>query len=118
MPSISDNELISRLLEATSMKLVPWEKGSVVDQFSAKYAGKWALTIDKSNEPDSPYVNYWLALTNAEGEEILKIFSSDEERLDELFEMARRRALKVDEALSDLLEEINAKKSHGEDVPF
>jgi hypothetical protein len=87
----------------------------VTDRFSAKYGGKWALTIDKSSDAEGPYDNYWLALTNAEGEEILKIFSANEERLDELFEMARRRALKVDEALSDLLEAIDARKLNDEE---
>ena len=122
MPNITDAELISKLLQATEDRRISWEKAEVEDQFVAKYAVKWTLKVDKSYEPDSPHIDYWLALFNVRGEEILRVDSSDEPRLDRLFELARRRALKVDEALSDLLKEIETDDNRGdvkdEDIPF
>lgn len=120
MPNLTDAELISKLLEATDDRQVTWEKTDVPDRFVAKYADKWTLTIDRSPDPVSPYPSYWLSLSNARGEEILKILSSNEHDLDRLFELARRRALKVDEALSDLLKEIETHKDDhkDEDIPF
>jgi hypothetical protein len=127
MPDITDAELITKLVQATDDGRLTWGKSEVKDQFAARYAGKWTLKIDKNFSPDpdtdEPYPLYWLALYNAGGEEILKIQSSDEQQLDRLFELARRRALKVDEALSDLLKEIETdggQKSDltDEDIPF
>ena len=120
MPYISDAELITKLLQATDDGRIMWEKGDVPDRFTAGYAAKWTLTIDKSADPESPYPHYWLSLSNARGEEILKVYSSDEEGLDRLFELARRRALKVDEALTDLFKEIEPHKNDqkDEDIPF
>ena len=120
MAIITDQELTSKLLQGTIEGRIPWEKTEVDLQFAAKYAGKWTLTIDKSH-PDDPDDHYWLALSNEEGEEILKILSSQEARLDELFELARRYALKVDEALKDILKEIDpdhGKEITDEDIPF
>jgi hypothetical protein len=118
MPNITDAELIDVLTQATEDGRITWEKADVEDQFVAKYAGKWMLTIDKSVDSDAPEINYWLALVNARQEEILKVHSYNEQRLDRLFELARRRALKVDEALSDLLKEIGTADRKDEDIPF
>ncbi|HYW67757.1 MAG TPA: hypothetical protein VFB10_13700 [Candidatus Dormibacteraeota bacterium] len=120
MPDITDAELIIKLLQATDDGRIVWEKGEMPEQFTAKYAGKWSLTIDKSADPDNPYFHYWLSLSNAGGEEILRVYSSDEEQLDRLFELAKRRALKVDEALSDLLKVIETHNGgqKDEDIPF
>jgi len=51
-------------------------------------------------------------LRNAAGEIILYIDDSDDERIARLHELARRRALKVDEAIADFLKELD------EDIPF
>ncbi|SRR6266571_1233609 len=123
MPNITDAELIEKLMQATEDGRIAWGKADVEDRFVTKYAGKWTLTIDKSSDTEDPQLYYWLALSNAGGEEILKVYSSDEGRLDRLFELARRRALKVDEALSDLLKEIEPDESQkgelkDEDIPF
>jgi hypothetical protein len=112
MPNITDSELILRLVQSTIERRLAWEKiEDVADRFAAKYAGKWTLTIDKSVETNERYPHYWLALSNAEGEEIMKIYSDNVGGVDELFELARRQALKVDEALSDLLKEIDEPQS-------
>jgi hypothetical protein len=123
MPYLSDALLITKLLQATDEGRLAWEKSGVPDQFAAKYAGKWTLTIDKANENDEPDAepHYWLCLNNAAQEEILKIYSYNEDHLDRLFELARRRALKVDEALNDLLKEIDDSQKgevKDEDIPF
>lgn len=114
MPNITDADLILKLLQSTADKRIAWEKADAPDRFAARYAGKWTLTVDKSENPNDPRDDYWLALSNAEGEEIMKIYNED--RLDELFELARRQALRLDEALTDLFKEIG--EVNDEDIPF
>ena len=119
MAIITDQELVSKLIQATNEGRITWEKTSTVDRFAAKYAKKWTLTIDKAHDPDDPYERYWLALTNPEDEEILKIYPSEEIPFELLFELARRRALKVDEAMEDLLKEVSSDEQiKDEDISF
>jgi len=119
MAFITDEELISKLVEATREGRLRWTKTEVTDRFASRYAGKWSLTIDMSQEPDERFASYWLALSNAEGEEILKIYPSQDTPLHALFDLARRRALKIDEALEDLLKEIEPHEQiKDEDIPF
>ena len=117
MPSITDRELVIKLLQATNDGRIKWDRADVNDRFAAKYADKWTLTVDRS---EGDYETFWLALSNAEGEEILRIYSSAEERVDRLFELARRQALRIDEALSDLLKEIDGAHQQitDDDIPF
>jgi len=120
MAIITDQELITKLVQATDEGRIRWSKTNVADRFAAKYAGKWALTIDKA-DPEDPYEgpSYWLALSNAEGEEILRIYPSEDTPLHQLFDLVRRRALKIDEALGDLLQEMEPEKQiKDEDIPF
>ena len=78
MPNITDAELITKLVQATDDGRIKWGKSEMPDQFAAMYASKWTLTIDRSSAPDEPINYYWLSLSNAKGEEILRIHSSDE----------------------------------------
>lgn len=119
MAIITDQELVTKLIEATIEGRIRWEKTGTVDRFAAKYAKKWTLTVDKAHDPDDPYERYWLALSNSADEEILKIYPSEEIPLEMLFDLARRRALKVDEAMEDLLKEISSdERIKDEDIPF
>jgi hypothetical protein len=103
---VSDIELISKLYDSTQNGRISWEKTAVEDQYAAVFGGKWTVTIDKGTSPEG--VRYWLSINNAEGNEILRITSREDHRISELFDLARRHALKVDEAIADLLKEIDS----------
>ena len=122
MPDIRDAELIAKLLQATQNKKLAWEKTGAPDQFAASYGGKWTLTVDKSDDERGPGWDYYLSITNSSGEEVLRILDQPDNELPKLFEQARRYALRVDEALSDLIKEIGEKDEgpeiSDEDIPF
>lgn len=105
---INDNELLWKLIDASEKKRVKWEKTATTDQFAAAFGGKWTVVIDKGINAVGD-IHYWLSINNAEGEEILKI--RDDERLERLFELARRHALKVNDALEDLMKELDDESS-------
>src|ERR1700689_2840324 len=95
----------------TERDRIDWQKTAVEAQYAAAFGGKWTVLIDQSAESDTPD-RFWLSLQNAEGETILKI--DDDSRLPRVFELARRKALKVNEAISDFLKELEK----DEDIPF
>jgi hypothetical protein len=111
MPDLPDAQLVTRLLDATKQGRIQWEKTAIDDQFVASYAGKWLLRVDRGTRPSIRDL-YWLTLANSEGDEILKLYSTDFPPVTDLFETARRNALKVDQAIADLLKELD------EDIPF
>lgn len=101
----TDAELVGKLMDASENGRVNWQKTAVTDQYAAAFGGKWTVTIDKSTVDNEDY--YWLSINNAEGEEILKIFGSEDKRVERLFEVARRHALRVNEAIKDLIKELD-----------
>ena len=110
---ITDAQLVERIIKATVENTIEWEKTATVDQFTSIYAGKWTLLIDKSPNPGNEDVSdYWLALSNAKGDELLRVYDSRVPRLYDLFELARRKALKVNEAVADFIKDLD------DDVPF
>jgi hypothetical protein len=124
MPDINDKDLIASLLRATQAGKLGWESTSTPDRFAASYGGRWTLTVDKStNDNDDTY--FYLTISNAQGEEILRIWGQRDNVLPKLFERARRHALRVDEALGDLIKEIGEDTGEDkgpeisdEDIPF
>jgi hypothetical protein len=121
MPDIDDKDLIATLLRATLGGKLSWESTGTPDRFAASYGGRWTLTVDRSMDEDRGSTNFYLTITNAQGEEILRIWGQPDNVLPRLFERARRHALKVDEALGDLIKEIGEDKGpeiSDEDIPF
>jgi hypothetical protein len=121
MPDINDTDLIAKLLRATQAGKPGWESTSTPDAFAASYGGRWTLAVGKSENESQGSTDYYLTISNSQGEEILRIWDQPDNQLPKLFEQARRHALKVDEALSDLIKEIG--EEHGpqisdEDIPF
>ena len=63
--------------------------------------------FDKTLDINTRENSFWLDVKNSEGETIIRITPYDDIRILQLFELARRHALKIDEALADLLKEID-----------
>src|SRR6266853_2988674 len=103
--SATDTELVQKLLNATTAGKVDWEPTGVTDQFKCTFSGKWMVTIDKGTDGDTAKNYFWLTMLNAKGSQLMQLFSTDVPYLPELFELARRRSLKIDDAIADLLKE-------------
>jgi hypothetical protein len=112
MPSVTDREFVEKMLEATRDGRIAWVKSDVADQFSAGYGGKWSLKVDRTTSPNMPEWDYWVALFNAEGEELLRVTDGQVRQVGELFEAARRQALKVNDEVADLIKKLDG------DIPF
>jgi hypothetical protein len=106
MRKITNQELIDSLSTATEQDKIDWTPTGVEDQYTASFGGKWTLLIDKSRNNRGEDV-FFITMKDSAGQTILKIYAWDDERIPGLYEMARRCALKIDEALADLLKEID-----------
>jgi hypothetical protein len=102
---LNDAEFISKLMESTISGKVNWQPTGLQAQFAASFGGKWTILIDQAH--DGRDATYYLILNNSEGDTVLRITEEDESRLAELFEMARRFALKVDSAIADIMKELD-----------
>jgi hypothetical protein len=109
MRRISDQELINSLIVATEEDRIDWQPSGTVDQYTASFGGKWTLVIDKGQNSSGDDI-FWLDVKDSAGENIVRLTPYDDNRIPALFEMARRFALKIDQALADLLKEIDKAK--------
>ena len=104
------DQLIVRLTELTDHGRLTWEETADEDTFLAS-VGKFVVTLGKENREDSwgnTHENLQFKILDAAGKTLDEASSDgqvlhDSQRLSGLYELARRSALHVDEALSDLL---------------
>jgi hypothetical protein len=101
----TDAELVWKLVDSTQKGRINWQKTAITDQYAAAFGGKWTVTVDKADGGRETV--YWLSLNDAGGHEILRIGDNEDSRMPQLFEMARRHALRVNEAVADLLKELD-----------
>jgi hypothetical protein len=105
MTNVSDVEFVGKVLEATQRGRIDWQKTAVEAQYASTFGGKWTVLIDRGTDHRGNET-FWLSLQNAEGETVLRI--EQDSRLSGLFELARRYALKVNEAMADFLKELES----------
>ena len=104
----SDTALVQKLLDSTVTGKVAWEPSGITDQFKCNFVNKWTVTVDKGYDDESDATYFWLTLIDfAKGTELLRLYSTDVPSVPQLFEVARRQALRIDEAISDLLRELD-----------
>ena len=111
MTTVSNDEFIQRLLNATTEEKIDWQPTAQGDEYTASFGGKWTLVcrrrrrmIVRGGESETIDV---LLLKNLQGEELLRIDDDELITVTQLFVMARRHALKVNEAVADLLRELD-----------
>ncbi len=107
MPKITDHELVNGLVVGTEEGRIDWQLTGSAGQFTASFGGKWTLLFTQRVTSDREIVPV-LEVQNSEGETLLRLTRFQDDRIPDLYETARRRALKIDEALADLLKEINS----------
>ncbi len=102
MPEINDTELVTKLIERTQQGKVDWHPTSTKLQYTASFGGNYTVIVDKDFQQDK----FWLSIQNEEGVAIHQIFGSQDYRIPELFFAARRKALNVDQAITDILKDL------------
>ncbi len=105
MPRISNHELVNSLLVATDQDKVDWQPTARPQEFAASFGGKYTAEVWRGP------AGALLDIKDSEGEMLVRISSEDDNRIPELHDMAKRHALKIDDALADLLKEINKPKN-------
>ncbi len=99
MATTKDIQLIDHLLERTLAGQIDWQPTANQNQFTASFKGKYSLSVHQA--PES--YNCWLTMDDADGRRMHRITDHEYSRVDELYDAARRRAYKVDEAIDDIL---------------
>ena len=92
---ISDDEFVSKILQATEERRIAWEPTANPSYISASFGGKWTIGVLAQNST--------LKLLDAEGQQLLAI---QDTRVNRIFDLAKRQVLKVDEAIAGLLSEL------------
>jgi hypothetical protein len=106
MPKITNHELVNGLFVATEQDQIDWQPTAKPQEFAASFGGKWTLLISEGFTGVPLQFTRQLYVKDSEGTTMVRIADSDDSRIPELYEMARRYALKINEALADLLNEI------------
>ncbi|MDB5556497.1 MAG: hypothetical protein JWL86_6481 [Rhizobium sp.] len=115
MASEKTVELAKKLYTNTKLKMIDWQEDPFYSGYSTSFKnGKCRIYKDDDND-------VYLAVHNSQDEiveelgpvDIAGAFDFGSNELIELFQLAKRRALKADEVVDDLLKEIDDL-----DIPF
>jgi len=114
MMTAKDQTLISHLFAKTQDGSLRWEPTAQENQYSAPLRGEYTATIELRPGPEHDL----LYLRNSRGELILELSGSEDVRINQLFQMARRNAYNVDKAIDEIIGEDASSPISDEDIPF
>jgi hypothetical protein len=97
MATEKDLELIQFLSKGTEDGQVQWQPTAEADQFVTSLRGKYGVRIGKVGNL------FYLNMRDLDDRELLSVSSEESYFVEALFDSARRAALKVDEAIDDIL---------------
>ena len=100
----TDYEFVQKLLQATERGQVDWHLAAVEKRFNAAVGGRWTVQVDEHTT--DPSIHY-LTLRDSQGQELLSIGQWEHEAIPTLYEAARRRALKVNDALTEVIRDLD-----------
>ncbi len=109
-----DKKLVTfaeRVYEKTAKGELRWETTSDANAFAVSFP-KYSVTIERVPETEDTNESFMLRISNDRGQTIEEFTSWQAQRagfdhLRELFDRARRIAMGLDEALDDLLEQLD-----------
>lgn len=112
MPTESDKQLVSRLLQSTEAQQLDWEPTATANEFVTSFGGKYTVTVGDvyALVEGTPTLVSFASLKDARGETLISVNSSQFHAVADLHEAARRRAMKVDQAVADVLLELDKPK--------
>lgn len=96
-----DSELLNQLIEKTNDGTLTWEDTAMLGRFVATLGGKVSFVLDEGR------VSPILRMRDALDRDLLEL--SDDMRLQQLYDKARRQALHVDETLDAVIAELRSK---------
>ena len=91
-----DGALLAFLIQETADNELRWKPTANSNEFTTTLRGKYIVTVRRFQKDR-------LYLENSDGETMLSISEDDTARVEELYELARRQAFKVDEAIDEIL---------------
>jgi hypothetical protein len=97
MTTQKDLELVGFLSNGTTTGQIQWQAAAESDQFVTGLRGKYAVTLGKIGNI------CYLSMKDPDGRELLSISSEETYAIEPLFDSVRRAALKVDEAIDDII---------------
>jgi hypothetical protein len=118
-----DHALVNRLLESTRNRKTEWLPTAMSNEFTTSFSGKFGVVIGA----DEGRHDAWLVITDAGGTILHRLTDEYNANIYELFELARRNALHVDEAIDSILGELGEATASepeagpevtDEDIPF
>jgi hypothetical protein len=104
-----ERQLVQQLLEKTRAKAIPWEATARENEFVAPYKGHVTFTVSKYDDPDRYGDSFKLVMRDPGDREMLEIkcdFIPDAEALSALYRAAHDSALKVEETIDAILDDL------------
>lgn len=119
MVTDKEKQLVDQLIRATESGRVAWEPTAKPDEFTTSFKGRYSIIIAISGDVEETNEGvYVLKMFDDSERELLRLDSRDFEDaifksvgldpIASLFRLAQRKALRVDEALDGILQELKA----------
>jgi hypothetical protein len=115
MATEKDLAFVEFIVKGTDAGKIQWEPTAQPDQFTAGFRGKYNVIVDRSATPEFGQA-FWIAITDTDGREIVKLWGSEVPKLPDLFRKAQRKAFNVDKAIDEIMGSEPDIKD--EDIPF
>lgn len=105
-------EFFQGVLSKTKARRIRWQPTAEESEYIAALGGRFTLSIARLERPYSlPHTAYALALKDEDGRELMSVTGDDQGvgyvEIQELYEAARRQALRVDEKIDTVLGELS-----------
>lgn len=105
-----ERELIDQIISKTQDRLITWEPTAEIDEFLTTFKGQVSFLCRRyTNEYGN--AEFTVSVKDQENRELLTantqdLFANDKQLLAKLYEVAHHSALKYDETLNSLLEDL------------
>ena len=100
MATDKEIKLVAQLLDKTKKRSITWEPTAKDDEFVSTLSGNVSFTVGSWRETDL------LTMRDELGRVLVTIDSDSTVQVSELYAEARRQALKVDESLDNVLDQL------------
>jgi hypothetical protein len=100
-----DNQLLTRILEACRAGKIDWAPSGEYGGYVTSLSGKYVIKVKQNQFAGS---TCWLTIDSEDGGSVVSLTSNDFEGIAEIYELARRRALKVDETIDEIIKDLDS----------
>lgn len=103
MATDKDRAFIEYIVGTTDSGKTKWEPAAEKDRFITSFRGKYKVTLAKGYDRDAEEHYFYIKLADENNQELVRVYSVDDGRLSNLYSVVQRKALKVDEALDEIM---------------